>query len=121
MKTRTNHGAVIPIGEVNLPRSRKAFGDPLVMFYAGRATSPRSASLDWAVMTTNKEPNPYHTTLEDAGHKLVRDKNGEIDDFQLDVEPGGGRGHSGPRCELCGKAWCIWCEDKPEPCTGAKQ
>ena len=32
MKTRTNHGAVIPIGEVNLPRGRKAFVDPLVMF-----------------------------------------------------------------------------------------
>lgn len=112
MKTRTNHGAVIPIGEFNGPRNRKPFIDPLVVFY-GIQSNP---TMPAAVKKYSPQPNPYHVLLEEAGHKLIRDENGKIDDDQLDEDI-----HNGPRCELCGKAWCIWCEDEPKPCSGAKQ
>jgi len=120
MKTRTNHGAVIPIGEVNLPQV------PISSIVSAWRNKYQGSYLPdtWlADMSPARraEPNPYHVALEAAGHKLIRDKNGKIDDDQLDIEDGDGRGHSGPRCELCRKAWCIWCEDKPEPCPGEKQ
>lgn len=59
----------------------------------------------------------YHEALEAAGHKLVRSENGEVDDWQLDVDdPEGFRGHNGPLCSKCGETWCIHCREKIEPC-----
>jgi hypothetical protein len=61
-------------------------------------------------MTDNTMGRKYHEKLESMGHKLIRDENGDIDDFRLDVDSEEGfGGHNGPQCELCGDMWCIWC------------
>lgn len=64
--------------------------------------------------------NPFHIALEEAGHKLVRDADGEVDDWQLDVDDlEGFGGHNGPRCSLCDEMWCVYCEPKPQKCQGS--
>jgi hypothetical protein len=59
----------------------------------------------------------FYDALEAVGHKLVRDKDGDIDFFQLDAGF-----HNGPGCEKCHETWCQHCEmRKPEwnfpPCN----
>lgn len=47
----------------------------------------------------------FHKALEDAGHELVREKDGSVDIWQLDYEP-----HNGPACVKCGESWCHHCQ-----------
>ena len=63
--------------------------------------------------------------LEELGHDLHRDEDGDIDTYRLDVDPSewDSRGHNGPGCKKCHKVWCVWCEEngieKLEPCRAA--
>lgn len=57
--------------------------------------------------------HPYHKALEEAGHKLILDEDGEIDIFRLAYHV-----CNGPECELCGEAWCQHCQNKIEECKG---
>lgn len=56
--------------------------------------------------------HPYHIALEAAGHKLIRDEDGDVDIFRLDANF-----HNGPECELCGETWCHHCKEDIEPCN----
>lgn len=47
----------------------------------------------------------FYNALEVAGHKLVRDEDGEIDIWQYDSGY-----HNGPGCEKCHETWCMHCE-----------
>lgn len=61
--------------------------------------------------------HPYHVALEAAGHKLIRDETGAVDDNRLDIDDyESGGGHNGPECALCGRTWCIHCRDPIAPC-----
>lgn len=58
----------------------------------------------------------FYNALEEAGHKLVRNEDGEIDIWQCDSGY-----HNGPGCEKCHKTWCEHCEMRKkewnyEPC-----
>lgn len=56
----------------------------------------------------------YYGALEAAGHCLVRNEDGTVDRFQLDVD-----NHNGPGCERCGESWCELCVIPDiDPCTG---
>ncbi len=57
----------------------------------------------------------YHKKLEEAGHELIRDENGQIDIFRLDANY-----HNGPECVLCHETWCHHCQNVIEKCTGIK-
>lgn len=57
----------------------------------------------------------FHKALEEAGHELIRDEEGNVDIWQLDYEP-----HNGPACKKCDKSWCHHCENTITPCTGSK-
>lgn len=59
----------------------------------------------------------FYDALEAAGHKLVRDEDGEVDVFQCDADY-----HNGPGCEKCHETWCQHCEMREkewnyEPCN----
>lgn len=57
-------------------------------------------------------PTPaYHKLIEEAGHRLIRNQNGQIDIFRLDAG-----NHNGPECELCGETWCQHCQIDIEKC-----
>lgn len=58
--------------------------------------------------------HPFHVKLEAAGHKLIRNEDGEVDVFRLDAGF-----HNGPECELCGKVWCHHCETIAPTCPKA--
>ena len=61
--------------------------------------------------------HPYYIAIEAAGHKLIRKDDGEVDEFRLDIDfVEGFGGHNGPECSLCGETWCVWCQEKIEPC-----
>ena len=55
--------------------------------------------------------DPFHAMLEDAGHRLIRSANGEVDIFVLDYDF-----HNGPGCELCGNVWCQHCQNEITQC-----
>lgn len=55
----------------------------------------------------------YYKRLEDAGHVLKRDKNGDVDEWVLEYDI-----HNGPGCINCDESWCRHCEDKIKPCIG---
>jgi hypothetical protein len=55
---------------------------------------------------------PFHVKLEQAGHKLIRDEDGDVDIFICDTS-----WHNGPGCELCGESWCQHCDPVIEPCS----
>ena len=57
---------------------------------------------------TDKE---YYDYIEDLGHRLIREADGGVDYFALDVD-----NHNGPMCERCYDAWCHHCRDKVERC-----
>ena len=61
----------------------------------------------------NSSEYPYHTLLENLGHRLIRDESG-VDIFRLDAGY-----HNGPECELCGEKWCHHCQPNAEPCEKA--
>lgn len=63
-------------------------------------------------MSFMDEIRAYHTALEAAGHKLIRDEGGYIDTFRLDIDH-----HNGPECERCGQTWCQHCQPTVEPCV----
>jgi hypothetical protein len=68
-------------------------------------------------MKTNepKAPtHPFHIALEEAGHKLRREDDGEVDIFALDYDY-----HNGPECVLCGDSWCHHCREVIEPCQNS--
>lgn len=56
-------------------------------------------------MAKRRTYQDFYTALEAAGHKLVRDEDGEIDSSQLDADY-----HNGPGCEKCHETWCEHCE-----------
>ena len=55
-----------------------------------------------------------HIHNEYPEHDWIRDKNGEIDMWQLDVGF-----HNGPACSRCGHSFCEHCEtfEEQEPCV----
>lgn len=58
----------------------------------------------------------FYNALEAAGHKLVRNEDGEVDVWRLDYYI-----HNGPGCEKCHVTWCEHCEMRKkewnyEPC-----
>lgn len=61
-----------------------------------------------------KEKHPYHVKLEEEGHKLILNEDGEVDIFRLDVDH-----HNGPECELCGESWCHHCQPEIKKCEGS--
>ncbi len=72
-------------------------------------------------MTNNAAVSPLdEMSLEQAaehlGHRLVRDSDGSIDMFQVDIGF-----HNGPRCELCDEEWCEHCTKHSDitPCRAA--
>lgn len=65
-------------------------------------------------MTNDYKNHPYHSELENAGHRLIRSEDGTVDIFRLDSGY-----HNGPECELCGETWCQHCRRDIEPCEKA--
>ena len=58
----------------------------------------------------------FETRAEALGHRLIRDEDGKIDIFRLEID------HcNGPECELCGQSWCHHCRDTPEPCPSRQK
>jgi hypothetical protein len=53
----------------------------------------------------------YHEELEKAGHKLILDKDGNVDTWFVDWDK-----HNGPGCQLCGQGWCHHCQKEIKPC-----
>lgn len=62
----------------------------------------------------NSPGYPYHILLENAGHRLIRDENGNINIFRKNVGH-----HNGPECELCHETWCHHCQPDVKPCKRA--
>lgn len=64
------------------------------------------------------EKEKFYRRLERAGHKLIRDEDGDIDIWRMDADV-----HNGPGCELCEMNWCHHCRDiysKIEKCKKSK-
>lgn len=59
------------------------------------------------------ENKSYEPLLEEAGHVLKRDEDGDIDLFVMDAGY-----HNGPGCVNCHDSWCHHCCDEIEPCVG---
>jgi len=55
-------------------------------------------------MTFDEWRKRWFETAEERGHKLIRDQDGDVDQF---VEGGGF--HNGPGCETCGWSTCMHC------------
>lgn len=61
------------------------------------------------------KPYEFYRKLEQAGHVLKKDDDGEVDNFAYDYGF-----HNGPVCELCGEMWCEHCHEEGseiEPCS----
>ena len=72
--------------------------------------------LDVTTEIKNKDfpVEPQYGTTKLPRHKFIRDKDGSIDNFVLDVGY-----HNGPRCLRCGESFCEHCnpERYEESCT----
>ncbi|MEV0830920.1 MULTISPECIES: hypothetical protein [Streptosporangiaceae] len=86
---------------------------------------------DWEELTASKQAEisgllPWIASQEwppevatPVKHQFERLPNGSIDDFAHEVEADFG-GHNGPRCEVCGTAFCEHCtpDRYDEECPG---
>jgi DNA primase catalytic subunit len=53
-------------------------------------------------------------SLEESGHKWLKDEDGEVNMWVLDMDY-----HNGPYCEACEQSFCEHCEDNMYPkCEG---
>jgi hypothetical protein len=55
----------------------------------------------------------YLEALEEAGHVLERDEDGDVDTFAYEYGY-----HNGPVCVNCQRSWCVHCEDSFDFCIG---
>lgn len=65
-----------------------------------------------------KDEEQMAERLRVAGHVLVLNKEGEVDWFAYEDDE---NCHNGPRCSLCGDAWCQHCwspRGDDEKCVG---
>ena len=58
----------------------------------------------------------FYDALEAAGHELIRNENGKVNQFVLDVDNESFGGHNGPGCRRCGESWCQHCNNEIEEC-----
>jgi hypothetical protein len=56
----------------------------------------------------------YYAYIEDRGHVLRREEDGEVDIFYLDYDC-----HNGPGCVRCHESWCHHCRDEVDMCEKA--
>jgi glycerol-3-phosphate cytidylyltransferase len=62
-------------------------------------------------MIDQERINAYVAKLQAAGHTLRM-----TESLRVDLDAWDHDYHSGPVCETCGGAWCIYCESTVEPC-----
>lgn len=55
----------------------------------------------------------FYERLEQAGHRLIRDEDGVVDNFVLGYDI-----HNGPGCQDCGLTWCEHCKEDISECEG---
>jgi hypothetical protein len=69
----------------------------------------------WDVTHRKQNPCNFYERLEQAGHRLIRDEDGVVDNFVLGYDI-----HNGPGCQDCGLRWCEHCDPyRPiEECEG---
>lgn len=71
------------------------------------------AKIAWLEKSPKRPSHPYHIALETAGHRLIRDLDGDVDIFRMDNGT-----HNGPECELCHQKWCHHCMPDISSCSG---